>query len=292
VDGFINLDKPLGPTSHDAVAHVRRVLRQAGLREVKVGHAGTLDPLATGVLLLCLGRATRLSEYVMAHDKTYVAQIRLGEATTTYDAEGEVTARRNPSGIDRGQVEAVLPRFLGQVEQLPPIYSAIKQGGKKLYEMARAGEVVELVPRTVRMDRLTILDWRSPELTLEVTCSAGTYIRSLAHDLGQMLGVGAHLTALRRIRSGRFDAAQACTLERLNDADDLRTHLISPAQAFDESQTTRLSAAEAAELRFGRPIACPAGDERPWVLALDEAGEAVAILRAQSGRWWPDKVLA
>lgn len=292
MNGFINLDKPLGPTSHDVVARVRRVLRQAGLRAAKVGHAGTLDPLATGVLLLCLGHATRLSEYVMAHDKTYLAHIRLGEATTTYDAEGQTTERFDPSGIGLEQVKAVLPRFLGLIEQTPPIYSAIKQGGKKLYEMARVGEPVELVPRTVRIDRLNVLDWRHPELTLEVVCSAGTYIRSLAHDLGQALGVGAHLVALRRTRSGRFDVAQACTLDHLTDADDLRAHLIKPSQAFDEAQIIRLNAAQVAELRFGRSIPASMDDERSWVLALNEAGDEVAVLRSEAGRWRPLKVLA
>jgi len=292
MDGFINLDKPLGPTSHDAVAHVRRVLRQANLRDVKIGHAGTLDPLATGVLLLCLGRATRLSEYVMAHDKTYVAQVKLGEATSTYDAEGPLTAQHDASAIRQEQVEAVLPRFLGQIEQLPPIYSAIKQGGKKLYEIARAGQSVELVPRTVCIERLSLLAWENPLMTLEVVCSAGTYIRSLAHDLGQALGVGAHLTALRRTRSGRFYVAQACTLEALGDAESLRAELIAPDRAFDEAQTARLSESQVADLRLGRPIACPPGDERPWVLALDEQGDAAAILRPEAGRWWPQKVLA
>ncbi|MCS6835167.1 MAG: tRNA pseudouridine(55) synthase TruB [Anaerolineae bacterium] len=292
MDGFINLDKPLGPTSHDMVAYARRVLRQAGLRQVKVGHAGTLDPSATGVLLLCLGRATRLSEYVMAHDKTYVAHIRLGESTTTYDAEGQVIGRHDASGVDLEQVEAVLPRFIGQIDQLPPIYSAIKQDGRKLYELARAGEAVELVPRAVRIDRLTVLDWSNPELALEIVCSSGTYVRSLAHDLGQALGVGAHLVALRRTRSGRFDVAQACTLKQLTDVEALRAQLVSPSQAFGESQMIRLNAAQIAELRLGRPIIRSAEDERDWVLALDEEGAAVAVLRPGVGRWWPHKVLA
>lgn len=208
--GLLNIDKPLGLTSHDVVNRVRR---WTGVK--KVGHAGTLDPLATGVLVLCLGPATRLSEYIMGHTKTYRAEVRLGQATSTYDAEGEITSS-NDSPITQEQVEAALPQFKGYIKQVPPMYSAIKQDGQKLYDLARRGEEVEREPRDVTIYRLQIEAFEYPNMTLLVRCSAGTYIRSLAHDLGTVLGVGAHLSGLRRVASGEnFTVDNAITLEEL-----------------------------------------------------------------------------
>ncbi len=195
--GFLNIDKPLGLTSHDVVARVRR-----NLNVKKVGHAGTLDPLATGVLVVCVGAATRLSEYVMNTTKRYEALVHLGVETETYDAEGAIVAEQAVNHVTQTDVEQALTTFLGPIDQLPPIYSAIKQGGRKLYEIARAGETAELQPRHVTIYALDILDWQPPFVRIAVTCSAGTYIRSLAHDLGAALGVGGSLDGLTRTASG------------------------------------------------------------------------------------------
>jgi tRNA pseudouridine55 synthase len=191
VRGILLLDKPSGPTSHDMVYAVRR-----GAREKRVGHAGTLDPLATGLLVLCLGSATRLSEYLAGKDKRYRAQVRLGQTTTTYDAQGDITSEA-ATLPGRDQAEAALEQFRGPQLQVPPQYSAIKRGGQKAYEAARRGEYIELEARPVEFYEITLTAWQPPELTLEVHCSAGTYIRALAHDLGQALGCGAHLAGLR-----------------------------------------------------------------------------------------------
>lgn len=214
-DGILNLNKPQGPTSHDVVQRVRAL---TGIR--RVGHAGTLDPLATGVLLVCVGRATRVAEYLMTGHKVYRARLRLGVTTDTYDAEGRVVAE-TPVEVDRAQVEAALDRFRGRIEQVPPMYSALKHKGTPLYELARRGVDVDrrsLKARQVEVFRLELTAWEPPSCTLELTCSRGTYVRTLAHDLGQVLGCGAHLAALTRLASGDFHLEDAVTLEELAQA--------------------------------------------------------------------------
>jgi tRNA pseudouridine55 synthase len=207
------VDKPPEMTSHDVVDAVRRV---AGQR--KVGHAGTLDPMATGVLLVCLGQATRVSEYLMAGRKRYRATIVLGMTTDTYDADGEVVSRDGRTDFTLQEVEGALADFEGCIEQVPPMYSAIKQGGQPLHKLARQGKTVERAPRRVEIDEILVLDWTPPSLIVEVACSPGTYVRSLAHDLGQQLGGGAYLAALVRLRSGRFGLEEAVSLGRLEEA--------------------------------------------------------------------------
>jgi tRNA pseudouridine55 synthase len=197
INGFLVVDKPASLTSHDVVAKVRR-----GTGIKKIGHAGTLDPMATGVLVLCLGYATRLSEYVMASTKVYHATVKFGVETDTYDADGHVTAEHDASHITREHIEATLPQFRGDILQVPPMYSAIQKNGKRLYDLARAGIEVEREPRPVTIYTLELLRWVWPQALVEVKCSAGTYIRSLAYDMGQALGIGAHLTNLRRVASG------------------------------------------------------------------------------------------
>ena len=183
ISGLLNIDKPTGLTSHDVVARIRKLAKQK-----KVGHAGTLDPLATGVLLVCLGQATRLIEYVMAGRKQYRATIHFGLTTDTLDADGQVIAERDASHLTEAELRQILPAFQGQIEQVPPIFSALKQGGQPLYKLARAGKTVEVAPRRVTIDSLKWLDWQPPKLTLEVVCSPGTYVRSLARDLGEAAG--------------------------------------------------------------------------------------------------------
>ena len=283
--GFLNIDKPLKVTSHDVVARVRR-----GLKVKKVGHAGTLDPLATGVLVICVGAATRLSEYVMHTQKRYTARVHLGVTTDTYDAEGETLQVRDASAVTQADVQQALTHFMGDIQQVPPMYSAIKQGGRKLYELARAGEVVERPARPVRIESLVITDWSPPQFTLDVTCSAGTYIRSLAHDLGEALGTGAHLAGLVRSTSGSFALENAVTLETLLEADDWQRHLISPQQALAHMPLVTLDRQQLEHIQHGRAI--PAGEaiQAELAQAQDADGQFAAILKRDDDLWRPEKV--
>jgi tRNA pseudouridine55 synthase len=285
VFGFLNIDKPLHVTSHDVVAKVRRAF---GIR--KVGHAGTLDPLATGVLVICLGSATRLSEYVMHATKRYTAQVTFGVNTTTYDQEGEIVAQRDASALTREAVEGALTAFVGDIMQTPPVYSAIKQGGRKLYEMARAGESVELQPRPVHIERITVLDWQAPTATIDVVCNAGTYIRSLAHDVGAALGVGAHLAALTRTQSGSFYLKDACAFDAILADPQWRTRLIPPDAALQGWRQVRLDPRQADVVAHGGAIAYESAAERELALANAPNGSLLAVMRAEDGMWVPQKV--
>jgi tRNA pseudouridine55 synthase len=205
------LDKPAGMTSAAAVEAVKRRLAAR-----RAGHGGTLDPIATGVLPICLDEATKLAAYLLADDKEYVAELVLGIETDTLDRTGAVTAQRDASGVTREALVAALAARTGEHDQLPPMYSAVKQQGRRLYQRARAGEQVDRVPRRVRIDRLELLAWAPPRATIAVACSKGTYVRSLVGDLGRDLGPGAHLAELRRTRSGRFTLEHAHQLDALD----------------------------------------------------------------------------
>jgi tRNA pseudouridine55 synthase len=285
VFGFLNINKPLGVTSHDVVAKIRR-----GLNIKKVGHAGTLDPLATGVLVLCLGPATRLSEYVMDSTKRYRAHVHLGVTTDTYDAEGEILLQRDSTHITQADVEQVLVAFTGEIDQIPPMYSAIKQGGRKLYELARAGETVEREARHVRIDALVVSEWSPPYFTLDVTCSAGTYIRSLAYDVGETLSVGAHLAGLMRVASGAFKLENAIALDDLLIAGDWQSRLIPPRIALADWPAVNLDADSLDHITHGRAV--PGTQAQGGILALAYApnGEFIAILKGDAGAWKPRKV--
>lgn len=213
MDGILNIDKPAGKTSYGVVAAVKRL---SG--EKRVGHTGTLDPDATGVLPVCLGQATRIIEFITDTAKVYRAVIELGAATDTYDAGGRVTRRGDASGIDRGTLESALGPFRGVIHQTPPMYSAVKHKGQPLYKLARAGVSIVRKSRPVTIHRLDLIDWQSPSVTLEIECSKGTYIRSLAHDLGQALGCGGHLRSLIRTRCGIFGIKDAVTMSQLEEA--------------------------------------------------------------------------
>ena len=289
-NGIINLNKPDGWTSHDVVARVRRILGQR-----TVGHAGTLDPMATGVLLVCTGQATRVTEYLMSSDKVYRAVVRLGEVTDTYDATGTVVATAPVPELSAGSIEQVLATFTGDIQQLPPAYSAIKQDGVPLHRRARRGEHVELRPRPVTIRRISLLERQGSDLAIEVQCGAGTYIRSLAHDLGQSLGCGAHLTGLVRLRSGRFTLAEATTLEKLAAAaetGDLAGCLHPLTDALNGMTRVPVDAEGAARLRHGQTI--PGSTHTPGEpgYAQDDGGHVVAILDYDAGRqvWRPHKV--
>lgn len=212
MQGFLNLNKPPGLTSHDCVARVRKLLRMK-----RVGHGGTLDPAATGVLPIAVGRATRLLQY-LSHQKVYRATIRFGLITETDDLEGAVISATPVPWLTLAYVEAALPPFIGAIQQVPPRYSAIQVGGKRLYDRARAGEQIEVPVRTVEIQRIQVLDWQSgdfPELEVMITCGTGTYIRSIARDLGAALGTGGTLAMLMRTASSGFQLADSLTLETL-----------------------------------------------------------------------------
>ncbi len=251
IDGILNVDKPLGLTSHDVVAQIRRMARQR-----RVGHTGTLDPLATGVLVVCLGRATRVSQYLMNSTKRYRATLHLGISTTTHDAEGQVTAERAVD-IARPEFGRILDQFTGHIDQVPPMHSAIKQNGKKLYQLARRGITVERPPREVDIYAIHVTRWTPPLVQIEVECGPGTYIRALARDIGQAAGCGAHLAALRRTQSGQFSVEQAISLAQLAQtfADHTVEQWLYPLDtAFHALPSLHLDERAAAKLTFGQPI--------------------------------------
>jgi tRNA pseudouridine55 synthase len=252
LDGILNLDKPKGWTSHDVVASVRRLTRMR-----RVGHAGTLDPLAGGVLLVCLGRATRVAEYLVAGRKRYRAVIHLGVSTDSHDADGQVTGTA-PLRSSRAEVEAALTHFCGAIQQVPPMVSAIKRDGQPLYKLARRGITIARAARPVEIYQLTLTDWSPPHLTLELTSSPGTYVRALARDLGQRLGCGAHLSALTRLSSGNFKLKQAINLEQFAAAvaEGNWHHLILPIDAgLGHFPVCTLDAQESRRVRSGQSLA-------------------------------------
>lgn len=213
------IDKPGGWTSFDVIRKLRGLLSHAaGERVRKIGHAGTLDPMATGLLICLIGRATKQMEAFMGLPKRYEGTLRLGEVTPSYDAETDVTERRAWQHLTREDLEAARQEFLGLITQHPPMYSAVKVGGERLYKKARRGEQVERPPRQVRIDAFDLTEWNGPDVSFDVECSKGTYIRSLAHDLGQQLGVGAHLVALRRTAIGPYRVDAAWTIDQLETA--------------------------------------------------------------------------
>jgi len=288
--GFLNVDKPLHLTSHDVVARVRRHYR-ALTGSKKVGHAGTLDPLADGVLVICLGAATRLSEYVMRGRKVYRAKIEFGATTTTYDAAGDVLERKSADHLDLADVRRAMSAFIGEIEQIPPMFSAIKVGGKKLYELARQGKAVEREARPVTIHALNLLSWRRPVLELEIECSAGTYIRSLAHDLGAALGVGAHLTGLTRTASGSFRLRDSLALDAVTcGGDEWLRHIISPYDALAHFSRVKLNAEDIVRVRHGGFIQRQPRVDDLAVFAFDAERELVAILEPRGQQWKPRKV--
>ncbi|AKG53769.1 tRNA pseudouridine synthase B [Dehalogenimonas sp. WBC-2] len=246
LNGWLNIDKPAGMTSYQVVACLKRLVGRS-----RIGHAGTLDPLATGVLPVALGQATRTVEYLHQGSKTYHAVIQLGITTDTYDAEGRVTATADASEVSLEAVQNALKPFLGIIRQVPPIYSALKQNGRPLYELARNGEAVEVKERLVTIYRLELTAFTSPLVTIEVECGSGTYIRSLAYDLGQNLGVGAHLKSLRRTVYGQFNIKQAIDLSSLQSLDDISANILSVDTALSVLPLLELNESEAASIACG-----------------------------------------
>ena len=227
LDGLLLVDKPSGPTSHDVVAQIRRRFRIA-----KVGHGGTLDPMATGLLVILLGKGTKISDRVMGHDKTYEATLRLGIETDSQDADGQVVAEKDAAAVTAEQVAAQMKARLGDQMQLPPMVSAIKIQGVPLYKLARKGETVERPPKLIHVYRFDLLDFTPPDVRFVVECTKGTYVRTLAHDVGQSLGVGAHLVQLRRTKIGQLDVARAFALDDLLAAPTLDGKIIPLSAAL------------------------------------------------------------
>jgi tRNA pseudouridine55 synthase len=286
--GIVVVDKPSGWTSHDVVGRVRRLARTR-----KVGHAGTLDPMATGVLVVGVGRATRLLGHLSGTTKSYDATIRLGVATTTDDAEGESLGATDASGLDQPDIERAAARFVGDIDQVPSTVSAIKVDGQRAYARARAGEAVTLTARPVRIDDFVIHRVRSAppyvDVDASVTCSSGTYIRALARDLGSDLGVGGHLTALRRTRVGGFTLDDASTLDGL--ADDWT--LLSMADAARRSfPSHEVPPTEATWVRHGRPLPDVRLPADETVALYDPSGEFLALYRQDGPMARPVAVFA
>lgn len=305
--GFLNIDKPAGLTSHDVVARVRRL---AGQR--RVGHAGTLDPAATGVLIVALGGATRLIEYVQDEtSKRYLATVRLGVTTTTDDAEGEPVETRPVPALERVDIETAIGRFVGLIQQVPPMYSALHHEGRRLHELARRGVQIDLPARTVHVERIDLLSWESQLLTLDVLCGKGTYIRSLARDLGAALGCGGHLAALRRTAVGSFRVGDAVHLDTLTSWQGDKgaaaysgrpeptvppAHLVTLSEALLPPETAvadwprvDLGEEQARRARNGLALDLPdPGGTRARAHAPD--GTLLALLTRSGGRWHPEKV--
>lgn len=285
INGFLNLYKPAGITSMDAVRQVKRVTGQRR----KVGHAGTLDPLAEGVLPICFGQATRLMELVVSGWKRYSMTVRLGAVSNTYDAEGEIEEISDPAGLERKDIAAALLRFIGDIDQLPPMYSAVKVDGQRLYDLARAGRQVERTPRRVTVRSIAIDAISLPFLEVTVECGRGTYLRSIAHDLGQYLGCGAYVTRLVRLSSGPFRGSDGVTpdaLEQGSTAGDWADHLHPIDWALQRLPAVRIDAARARAVGNGQAIdVCgeiDAADERLWRI-YGPGGVFLALAQTKAG---------
>lgn len=293
MDGVLNINKPPGMTSHDVVQAVRRITR-----EKRVGHTGTLDPLATGVLVLCAGKATRIAQYLEAGEKEYKAVMRLGVTTDTLDAEGRVLETRSYSPPDRSQLLHVLKNFIGTIMQQPPVYSAIKVKGVASYKLARQGKAEPLKPRQITIFDIELTAYEDPLVSLTVKCSKGVYIRTLCADLGDVLGPGAHLTSLVRTRSGRFSIDQTVTLDQISDlaaAGTLGKVLIPLDEALADFPAVTVESTDAGKIVHGNRI--------PWhgdstsissglVRIHGPEGGLLALARAVSGEFRPELVFS
>lgn len=275
--GWIILDKPYGLGSTQAVAAVKRCLREAGLPKVKIGHGGTLDPLATGVLPIALGEATKLAGRMLDSDKAYDFCVKFGAETDTLDAEGQVIATSDAQPT-AAEIEAILPRFTGPIEQMPPAYSALKVDGRRAYDLARAGEAVELQTRAVTIHALTLLSCDAESATFSATVSKGTYIRSLARDIAHALGTVGHVTMLRRTKAGPFALESAISLDKLNEAAKGRIiaqHVLPLTVGLDDIPALSVTPAEALALKQGKQLL---GGPRKQGLMLALEGETPIAL--------------
>ena len=291
MDGLLNLNKPCGWTSFQVVKTVRKL---SGER--KVGHTGTLDPSARGVLLLCLGKATKVSSHLLAEDKEYLARIRLGETTDTDDATGRRLSSSPIPLMGRGRMEEICMSFVGETEQTPPLFSALKFGGERLYKIARRGGSVELKPRMVEIKKMSLINYELPIIEIRVACSKGTYIRALARDIGRKAGCGAYLLSLVRTRLGDFSIEDALEIEELRDAEDVKSHLLPvgsglrcPRLTVEDSDLARVShgvALNREELRGAANLV-----EGETLLLENRNGGVVALARVTGSLIKPFRVL-
>lgn len=290
VSGVLLLDKPVGLTSNQALQTVKRLLNAC-----KAGHTGSLDPIATGLLPLFFGEATKLTQFLLNADKRYWTVFRLGVGTTTYDSEGEATAIR-PVTASRRDIERALQRFHGEIEQIPPMYSAIKHNGEALYKLARAGVEIERDPRPVTVHEIKILDFEKDLLTLEIDCSKGTYVRSLAHDLGEVLGCGAHVTQLRRLAIGDVSIEKAVSLDRLQSLEtpDERVPLLQPVDSVLHTvPDVHLTPLAAHYLKQGQTVSARQGLVPGWVRLYEGESRFIGMGEVlDDGRVAPRRLLA
>jgi tRNA pseudouridine55 synthase len=289
--GIFNINKPAGMTSHDVVSTIRRFSRLS-----RVGHAGTLDPMATGVLLICVGQAVRVTEYLIDHDKKYRARARLGVETDTYDAVGTVVAQREVA-VTREQVESALQSFIGKSAQLPPAYSAIKKDGVPLYKLARRGIEIKMEPRQVEIYSMDVREIMLPDVEFNVHCSKGTYVRSLAHDLGEKLGCGAHLTALMRTASGQFSLDDSITPDQLRDAfagGYAEQYLIPLDEALLQFQAVIVDPTTAKQIQQGIALTCGRAFATPLLRVYSSRGDFIGLLERGDAPdvWKPKKVFS
>lgn len=285
--GLLNINKPAGLTSRDVVTRL-----QYRIRPVKAGHAGTLDPLAGGVLIVCVGRATRLVPYLQAQRKIYRTRFQLGQTSPSHDLETPTEVVTAAPTVTRADVLAVLPEFQGTIQQTPPLHSAVKVEGRRAYKLARRGKTTELSPRDVEIHRIELIDFAPDAIRLEIECGSGTYIRSLARDLGERLGCGAVMSELLRTQIGCFRIEDAITMEQV-DEDDLAHHLHPAARAVSDRPQVMIDDPAPLELAYGRPIVLPpyvtaSSDEETAV--VDGRGELLALGRQHAGAFHPSQV--
>ena len=303
MNGILNIYKPEGPTSSNIVTRIKKLLH-----EKRVGHAGTLDPAASGVLPICFGHGTRVVEYLMDSTKDYRTEIEFGITTDTYDAAGSVTSIKDSSSVDRNQIETALNSFLGEIQQVPPIYSALKYKGKPYYELARAGIDIALESRPVTVHDITILDWQPPVVTIDITCGKGTYIRSIAHDLGQVIGCGACMKSLVRRKYGPFfieDAISVDNLEQSYTGNDWQRYIHPIDSVLLHLKAIAVNDDTRQDIQHGRSIdntfirtqtlnnhSQPEGFQETRCRAYGLDGRFLGILLyvPETGRWKPEKV--
>lgn len=292
IDGILNINKPPRMTSHDVVVRVRRIIK-----EKRVGHTGTLDPLATGVLVLCVGKATRIAQYIEAGEKEYEAVMRLGVTTDTLDADGRVIEKRFYTPPDTDSILRVMEQFTGSIMQQPPIYSALKVCGVPSYKLAREGNAKPLSPRLVSVHDIKLTSYEDPLVNFTVRCSKGVYVRTLCADMGEVFGMGAHLASLMRTRSGKFSIKNAITLDQLERLDmscDKDRTLIPISEALADFPAISLSEKETASVLHGNQVICPLGSANSaGIFRLqDRTGRLLAIARNVAGLLKPELVFS
>ncbi|NLN93575.1 MAG: tRNA pseudouridine(55) synthase TruB [Candidatus Hydrogenedens sp.] len=281
LNGILLVDKPQGITSHDVVDALRKA---TGIR--RIGHTGTLDPRATGLLVMCIGQATRLSQHLSGLDKSYEGALRLGLTTDSHDLDGKILEEKPvPGDLSLDAVQAVCNQFLGEIKQIPPMVSAIKIGGRRLYKIAREGQEIERPPRDVRIDRFDILDWETPEAVLSIACSSGAYVRTLCHDVGTILGCGGVLAQLRRTRVGQYSIEDALPLDQLDTREKVAAHLHPmddalhlPVIVLDETQENFIKSGRVLSSEY---LSLPEEIEAGWVQLKNSRQQLIALAELQ-----------